>query len=260
MPDLLTVQRSFVAAIRSRDAEAGLLPFLTGDAERNTALIALYRGNSAHNALGALRLAYPVCEQIVGAACFAELSRLFWHETPATEGDLNQYGESLAECILSCADFDNMPWLADVARLEWQVHKAGMAADHQPLELQTLAAMTEAGLAESRLRLQAATHIMPSDWPIASIWQQHQPDYPGELDLAGLGHETALIHRIGYHARVNLLSSAEAACVHALMQDETVLSALQAGFAADAGFSPMHCLQKLFSLELITHITPGETS
>ncbi|GAB2884327.1 hypothetical protein GCM10027046_11130 [Uliginosibacterium flavum] len=259
MSELLATQRAFAGAILNHQAEAGLLDFLAGNPEHNAALIAVYRGNAVANTLGALRLAYPVSEQVVGEECFAELARLYWRAHPPQSGDLNEYGEAFAAFITSVEEMTELPWLSDLARLEWAVHQASMTANHLPIGMAALAGLTPAQLAVSRLCLQPALQLIASDWPIASIWLQHQPNHEGELDLTGRGAEVALIHREELAAFVCSLPPCEASCIKALQAGCPLEQALCASADIDPQFDPSSFLQRAFAQELIIGITPGET-
>ena len=218
----------------------------------------MYRGNAVANTLGALRLAYPVCEQLVGEECFAGLARLYWRAHPPQSGDLNQYGDAFGAVIACVDEMAALPWLADVARLEWAVHQAGMAADHQPISMAALAKLSPAQLAASRLCLQPALQLITSDWPIASIWLQHQSAHVGELDLSGRGAEIALIHRKGLTACIYSTPPCEAACLLALQAGHALESALCASTDIDPKFDPARFLQDAFAQELIVGIQSGE--
>lgn len=258
MPDLLTTQRRFATALFDSQNASACLETLDGDATRNAQLLGIYRGNAIANASGALRLAYPVCEQVVGAECFNELARQYWRQHPPRDGDLNHYGMSLADFIATHEDLVELPWLADLARLEWALHQAGMASDHHALEFSALAHYSEENLAGARFEFQTAMHLLESDWPIASLWQQHQADYPGEFNLQGLGGETAMVFRQGFAAKVFSLPASEAAWLKQLHAGTPLMPALHATAEQYPDFTAGPALQNLFNHTLITAIHAGD--
>ncbi|PLK50427.1 DNA-binding domain-containing protein [Uliginosibacterium sp. TH139] len=262
MSELLALQRDFAAALRESAQAPVFLARLAGPAARNADLLAIYRGNAVSNAHAALRLAYPVCEEVLGVECFAQLARLYWHENPASEGDLNLYGASLLECIAARDDFAELPWLPDLARLEWALHEAGMAPDHQPTPFVQLASLSEAELAGTRLQFQPALCLIASSWPIASLWQQHQAEWRalhGEVfQLEDCGAETALVYRDGFKPRVLALPAASADLLVALQAGEMLLPALSACAEKHPDFESQHVLHDIFQRGLVTAILPGE--
>lgn len=262
MSELLSVQRAFAAALRQPAALPGVLPHLQGNARRNEDLLAIYRGNAVSNAQGAMLLAYPVCAEVLGEACFRQLARLYWQAFPASEGDLNLYGGALADFLASREDFPELPWLADLARLEWAVHESGMAPDHQPLAFAALAALSAAELAALRLAFQPALCLIRSDWPIASLWQQHQPDWRAAhgdvFQLEACTAETALIYREALATRVCSLPAPQAALLAALQAGTALMPALSGCAERHPDLEPQHALHDFFQRGLVTTLISGD--
>lgn len=201
MSALLEAQRLFAGALRSAQGEDAALPLLTGEPIRNRALLGIHRGNAVAGANAALRLAYPVCLQITGEAYFDALVRRYWSQTPSTDGDLNRYGMNFAEFLDRFEPVRALPYLPDVARLEWSVHVATTAADATPLDGDAFAALDPARLADVRLRMMPGFALHGSRWPIADIWLQHQPDAPGTLDIDLDQSQHAVVWRDGLRVR-----------------------------------------------------------
>ena len=207
---LLDAQRRFAGALRSAQGEPAMLPLLTGDAERNRGLLGVYRGNAVANANAALTLAYPVCRQITGDDYFDALVRRYWAQTPSTDGDLNRYGHSFADFLDGFEPVRALPYLPDVARLEWSVHVATTAADTAPLGGEAFAGLAPDALAAARLHMTPGFALLGSAWPIADIWLQHQRDAAGasgdafDIDLEQAQY--AVVWRDGLRVRVASLS------------------------------------------------------
>lgn len=210
MPALREVQRRFGAALSSADGEDDALPLLAGAEVRNRALLSIYRATSVANATAALRLAYPVCRQITGDDYFDALVRRYWAQTPSTDGDLNRYGHSFADFLDGFEPVRALPYLPDVARLEWSVHVATTAADTAPLGGEAFAGLAPDALAAARLHMTPGFALLGSAWPIADIWLQHQRDAAGasgdafDIDLEQAQY--AVVWRDGLRVRVASLS------------------------------------------------------
>ena len=260
MPDLngqlLATQRSFIAAVRSSAAQEQALSALSGDTARNQDLLAVYRGNAVANASKALSLAYPVIEQIVGAEFFSGLCRAFWAEQPSRSGDLNEYGEGFAAFLADFPHVADMPYLPDVARVEWMVCAASHAADHVALELARLADIPPENIGSLRFSLQPALVFFESGWPVASIWQQHQPDYAAEVEINLHKAESVAVHRQGFHARVIALSAAELSLWRLAEAERPLAEMLEAAFAIDESFDVQAALQAGFAREFVSALHP----
>ena len=90
------------------------------------------------------------------------------------------YGADFAEFVAGFSPVAVLPYLSDVARLEWLRVEAWQAADADPLpaaELETLLARTER-LPGTSWVLHPALRTLRSGHPVVSLWAAHQTDDP----------------------------------------------------------------------------------
>jgi Putative DNA-binding domain len=194
--------------------------------------LAAYRANAGALAERALGAAFPTVAALVGAESFAALARDLWQHNPPECGDLGEWGAALPDFIAASADLASEPYLADNARLDWQVHRAARAADDDgaPLDLQALA---EADPARLRLVLRAGSALITSAWPVVVIWQAHQLDPATPDRFAAVRaafdagqREAAWVWREGWAVRVQALNDPAAAFTRALLDGRTLDDAL----------------------------------
>lgn len=142
-----------------------------------------YRANVQAVAERALVAAYPVLARLLGDETMAALARDLLIHHPPTRGDLAWFGAELAAWIANVPELADLPWLADVARLEWAVHRAHTAADppDAPPDLQALTGEDPATL---QVRFVAGSALIPSAWPVLLMWQAHQVPPDAEPELA----------------------------------------------------------------------------
>lgn len=236
MSALREVQRRFGAALSSADGEDDVLPLLAGDEGRNQALLSIYRATSIANATAAMRLAYPVCRLITGDDYFDALARRYRAACPSRDGDLNRYGDRFAAFLDGFEPVRALPYLPDVARLEWSVHVATMAADARPAGGELFAGLAPDALAALRLRMTPGFALHASRWPVADIWLQHQAGAGGPLDLDLDRPQHAVVWREGYRVRVSALESAKHALWRALVDGAPLGEAWAAASATDPHF------------------------
>ncbi len=163
--------------------EAGKL----GSEER----LAIYRHNVYTNLTNALGDIFPVVQRIVGADFFREAARVFIREVPSTSGDLNRYGGRFGDFLAAYPHAAELPYLPDVARLEWAWQEAFHAAEAVPLDLARLAAMPEERHGDLIFQLHPSAHLLASDFPLLDIWRVNQDGYEGDLAVdwsAGRGY------------------------------------------------------------------------
>ena len=91
---------------------------------------------------------------------------------------LIHYGEGFAAFIDGFAPAASLPYLADVARLEYARGRAYHAADAEPVSRDAFAALAEGEIGNVRVSLHPSVTIISSAYPILSIWQVNQEETP----------------------------------------------------------------------------------
>ncbi len=196
------------------DARPGVVTGWLRDAPaRATRGLQAYRANAGALAERALTAAFPTVAQLVGEESFAALARALWSAQPPQRGDIGLWGEALPGFIAAAPQLADEPYLADVARLDWAVHRAEQAADRGAAR--GLERLAEADPARLQLRLAAGVALLCSAYPVVSIWQAHRSEAADrfapvrEAFAAGRG-ENALVWRDGFKAARAALPEADA--------------------------------------------------
>jgi len=195
------LQQAFGAALESLDGARRNASLFRGAPERVLARLAVYRGNVVGATGKALAGAYPIVGKIVGEEFFDAVAREYLRRHPSASGDLNEYGAAFADFLAVFPHTQDLPYLPDVARVEWLAHRAYFAADAAPLDFERLAS--------TRFALAPACALMRSAWPVARIWQIHQNDFTGEFSVdLNTGAENVLVYRPRFRVLVRALSDA----------------------------------------------------
>ncbi|HEU0220805.1 MAG TPA: DNA-binding domain-containing protein [Paracoccaceae bacterium] len=169
----------------------------------------VYRNNVAASLAGALAATYPAVQALVGPEFFRGTAREFTRRHPPRSPVLIEYGEGFPAFLAEFPPAGSVPYLADVARLEWAWLRAFHAADAEPARAQMLAGLPPAALLATRLRPHPSAHCLASAFPIVSLWREVTGRAPQTaLDL-GRG-ETALILRPAYEVQVERLEPPQA--------------------------------------------------
>jgi hypothetical protein len=257
MRDHADLQQALAGALAVRDPDRLAVERFAGSGERVRAGLAIYRGNVQANAEKALSAAYPVIGKLVGDEFFGGLSRAYRATVPSRSGDLNAYGDRFAAFLDTFPHVGGLPYLADVARLEWAVHRAHYAADAQALDVARLAAVAEADWPDLRLSFAPGVAILASHWPVASIYAVHQPDREGPVSVdLDAGGEVALVYRARFRVLVRALSASCAAFVDACLEARTLADAVERAAAHDAGWSLQAELARLIADRVVVGFSP----
>jgi len=237
--------------MRLPDWESHLIGALTNPASHEDARgIAIYRNARRAILRTALAGAYPVCRALVGEDCFDALVRDTLAVQASTSPNLHRYGNALPDVIARSPLAHSVPYLADVARLEWCVHWAHYAPDaHVEAANATLLAQPadtiRAGLVES-------AQWVVSPWPVVSIWRAHQLGATialNEIDL-GVG-EAAVIAVHGHRVAVLDLDAPTATFLAACDATSSLQAALETTLAERPDFDLTACLSGLYRSGLL---------
>jgi hypothetical protein len=228
---LADTQQRFAAALLTASA-APMADLVAAPAAR----LAVYRNNLAASWGRALRNTYPVIAQLVGDAFFTALCHEYGLGYATEDADLNAFGSRFADFLAAFPHVAELPYLPDMARLEWLVHRTHYAARTPVLDAAALGGMTPEDFAGSTLPLNAAATPFASAWAVVPLWQAHQEDgtvaFPGAM--AHGSH--ALVHRTGWRVDVMPLDGAAHAMLMQLKSGTSVAAALDAALATDAAF------------------------
>ncbi len=243
------------AALADPGLAAGTAALFRGPRDRVPERLAIYRGNVLGNCTNALENAYPIVSKIVGEAFFEELTRAFVHATASTSANLNLYGAKFADFLAKFPAVADLPYLGDVARMEWQAHLAYYAADGARFDFLSLARKSPAECTELRPRLAPHCSLLESRWPLARLWTVHQDDYVGalEVDLDGEPHYV-LVYRDGWRPQVLLLAPGDYAFLRKAIDGEDLGAALEAALAADSDFAPTPALGRWIDAQIIVSL------
>lgn len=193
---------------------------------------AVHRNNVTGSLVDALADTFPVTQALVGTDFFRAMAREFVCSAPPTSPLLAYYGKDFPLFVENFPPAASVPYLADMARLEYARVLVFHAADVPPVgEACLQALLADPGrLATIRLRLAPAVRLLRSRWAIASLWGAHR----GSGDLASIQPataESALILRRGLAVEICSLPPGDAAFIGALLAGESLAAAAQRGAA-----------------------------
>jgi len=169
---------SDIVARRASGKYVGAENFSPGESVR------IYSNNYYLSLTEALKITYPTLIKLVGDDFFKYLARKFIEQYPHDSGDLTMFGKELDKFITNSADCAKLPYLADVARLEWALEMSYHALDIKSQQLEPLYSLQEKDYGKLKFTLSPGVYIIKSKYPIFDIWQF---DGKSELDLDQTG-------------------------------------------------------------------------
>ena len=253
---LRDLQAAFAAHIVDGDRD-DLIAAVIGDSIPPAARLRVYRHHVFYSLASSLAAIFPTVRALVGEAFFRQLARDYVMATLPTQPVLAEYGGDFPGFVAGYEAARDLPYLADMARLDGALNRA-FHADLPPAlsggDLQMLGAEH---LPAQRLRLRSGIALIASDYPIDRIWAVSQPG-AAELTIdpqAGGVH--LLVLRRSDDAAFVPVSAEEATFLSALAGGATLEEAAALGLVAAADFDLSRSFARLLRLGAFAALRQG---
>ena len=195
----------------------------------------VYRNNVTAGLIDALAATYPAVQRITGVEFFRAMARFHVRATPPTSPLLFEYGRDFPAFIEGYEYAQDMPWLADTARIERAWLDAYHAADAPPLSPDVLAAVPPDRLGDIIFTVHPAACVVRSEYPAVSIFAMNRVE--GQTPpLGSNAAEDALITRPDLEVAVRLLPPGGAAFLKTLIGGERLGAAAATAIAETPSF------------------------
>lgn len=188
-----------------------------------------YRANGHALAERTLGAAYPVVAALLGTDNFNLLARDLWHRHAPAQGDLACWGGDLATWLAGRESLANVPYLTDVARVEWAMHRAATWPD-ATVDTASFARLTNEDPAGLSLALAPGTTLIDSGFPVVALITAHKTGEPKLSEVGGMlragVEQTALVWRQGLRPRLAPCPPAVQVMLRSLIEGRDLVSAL----------------------------------
>lgn len=236
MPSLRDLQEQFAEALLGPGDAATALPIRANGLDPARRL-RVYRNNVYASLSGALAACYPVVQRLIGEACFNHVSRRYVRAHPSRSGNLHDYGCHFAAFLSGEPAVRELPYLPDVARLEWLMQEVYHAAEPPAHDMTALCGIPPQRYGELRLQLHPAARLLTSAYPILRIWEVNQCGYAGDqtvsLDEGGV---RLLIIRRDEDIEFEALGAGEYVLLSHLAAGDSAFDACEQALAAEPDF------------------------
>jgi len=182
MPSLRELQRDVRAALLEGD-EAAAAREIVRDGLAPAARLAVYRHHVLSSLTATLEATFPVVVRLVDPRFFRFACDRYVRAEPPTGPCLFEYGATFPDFLATFEPCRHLPWLPDVARLEWAMNAALHAPDAIPLTAATARAWPPGALETAALALHPSVTLLESPWPVDAVWRANQAGGDGVVDL-----------------------------------------------------------------------------
>jgi len=207
--------------------------------------------------IDALADTFPVTEALVGVEFFRAMASVYVRKNPPTSRILAHYGSTFAAFVESFEPASTVPFLSDVARLEFARVFAYHAADVDSISPAVVQTAFDLEVDGARLvfALHPSVTVLESSYASVSLWAAHQTD--GEVDLGELvveSPEDALVLRHATDVATISLPPGAAIFIRALRNQTPLGASACAAIARESTFDLTFALSLLFQNGAVTSI------
>lgn len=254
MARLLEIQRDFASALLDPACD---LPSEIGAQGGRPAVkrFSVYRNNVIMSLTEVLEAYFPVIARLLGEEFFRATARAFITAHPPRMPILSRYGGELADFLDGFAPVADVPYLSDVARLEWMQQRAYHAADADALTAHVLASIRPDRVPRLRFRFHPSVGVLKSAFPVFSIWRTNTFDDDVEAIEADASGQSVLVSRVGLDVRSAVLPLGGDTFVTALIAGATLGEAAARGGDASADFDLQQAIGLLIAMEALAELT-----
>lgn len=235
MSTLLDLQHAMYRALivcDEREASA----YILADGIEPRDRLAIYRNTFVSTLIKALRLVYPAVDRLVGAEFFEEAAAAFIADAPPRTAWLDAYGAAFPDFLARFPPATSVPYLPDVAQLEWAVNKALHAEDVAPIDVNALSTLPEGAHERVRFAPHPSLSLLRTAYPADTIWRAVLAGDDAALagiDLAA-GQTSLLVERGALGVDVHRMSEAAWRLTAALCAGRSLQFVLDAARGVDA--------------------------
>lgn len=256
VPSLADLQSDFVRALRdpARPAPHQLRGVPQSGSSRR---FDVHRNNIIASLVDALQSTFPAIQRLVGEDYFTAVARVYVQQYPPDSPVLLYYGGTFGDFLESFPSASGVPYLGDVARLEWARIKALHAADAEPATIDDLAGVPETQLKSVTLSLHPSLLLIRSRWPVVSLWSAClDAGHSGDVDMKTPEH--AVVVRPALKVAVQAPHAGGGEFLAALRRGATLGGAAQQAMDTTEMFDLAAQLQFIFQIGAVTAVNlPG---
>jgi hypothetical protein len=235
MPTLLNTLHTVQSSLLNRNDAAEDL--VADSAFEPADRLQLYRNNLVISLTEALAAVYPVVQRLVGEDFFRVACREYIPQYPPRQAPLHEFGKEFPGFIKTYRPATSLDYLADVAALEWALHRAYHAADADSLDATKLQQIPEQQHGELRFTLHPAVQLLKSCYPVSRIWQVNQEGFIGDGDVSlDEGDVCIAVIRPRLEVLVQAIPRAEWEFLSVLKNGSTLDEAVEAAGCIDEAF------------------------
>ena len=240
------LQKDFAAVALVNDT-AALVPKVRASRGTRERRLGVYRNNTVISLTDVLKSAFPVVERVVGERFFQSAALAFIETHPPRRPTLFRYGGELPRFLGEFPPAKALPYLPDVAHLEWARIESYFAADAESLNPDRLAEIPPERLGGIAFKVHPSVRLIESPFPVFEVWAANQPEHESVPEINfGLG-EKGLVLRHGQTVVQRPMTASAFGWLEAVTKGVLLGPAVESAMANDETFDLQDTLRLLLA-------------
>ncbi|TVZ38280.1 putative DNA-binding protein [Alteromonadaceae bacterium 2753L.S.0a.02] len=257
------IQRAFRKMVFSHQApfelETELVPYSREELEER---LSIYRNNVYYGLIDALKETFTSVANMVGEDFFNAMTKVYIEQYPPKHTAMVLLGEEFPRFIASFEPVQKLPYLSDLARLDWARHCAYHAAEATPLKPEAFALIADQHLARAHFSFHPSKQLLRSEFAIFSLWElahAEQKNTTSKLEVNSA--ESILVVRPDAKIETYRLSDSIFTFVECLFNGQTLHDALaHTMYHYKEAFNSSEAVAFLIASQLVVSIYPGASA
>jgi hypothetical protein len=218
-PSLVELQRAMTSQILGDDAPFPFEDWIrVPDGADPGTRFAVHRDGYPARIASSLAEAFPAVANILGEGSLAKLTDRFIRDGGSLERNLNRVGRSLPTFLESDSLTRELPFLPDLAALEWAVFECFHRATGGDFDASSVGAFSPDDWARARIVFRPGTAVVRSEWPIRELWNTRSLDRSEiDVDLSSRP-ERVLVYHVGFAIETQAIDAIEAHALERLLE------------------------------------------
>jgi hypothetical protein len=254
---LRELQSAFAAHVVGGD-RADLVMEVLGDSVSAEARLRIHRHHVAHSLGSALAATFATVQALVGDVFFQSMAQRFIGQTLPVQPVLAEYGAGFPAFVAGYEPAASLPYLAEIARLDWALNVAFHSPTGRRLAASDLAGIAAEKLPSLALAFPEGATLIGSCYPLDRIWNAVQPGATADKVDLGDGRADLLVLRRSDDAAFIVLSVGDAAFVAAVIDGMSLEAAAEQASHVDPSFDLSTVFARLLSLEAFAALQQDE--
>jgi hypothetical protein len=222
--DVQTLQQLLQQAWTNSHFPNGIIALIKNDGFLSAETrLSLYRHSISATVINHLEGVFPVCLRLVGVQFFAALSKAYAQQYPSTDATLTHFGREFSAFLAQFPPAASLPYLTEVAALEWAWRKAFLGALACPVDHNSLTQIPERARGSLQLSLHAHSTLLQTQFPVVDIWRVNQENYVGDVKVdLNQGGDYILTWRQNEDVNIQRLSQSQYVFLEALRREQNL--------------------------------------